>query len=143
MPNLAQITLAGHLGGDAETKFTSGGKAVTKFSVAVNTNPKDREAKPTWFACSMWGERGEKIAQYLTRGTGVFVIGRFTARTYESNGTERLSLDVDVNEIQFMQKGDTEPRQQEPARRQAPASDTGFGVTADDVPFMRYDVPCL
>ena len=51
------LTIAGALGRDAETRTTQTGETVTGFSVAVS-NGKDRDA--TWFDCSLWGDRGPK-----------------------------------------------------------------------------------
>lgn len=82
------ITIAGNIGKDAETRQTQAG-SVTSFSVGVS-NGRDKET--TWYRCSLWGARGEKLAGFLTKGNKVTVMGRFTAGEY--NGKPDLKIDV-------------------------------------------------
>jgi len=64
----------GNLGRDAEQKFIPSGDSVVSFSVAVKSGYGDK-ATTTWAKCTMWGERGEAVAQYLTKGQLVGVSG--------------------------------------------------------------------
>ena len=97
MPNLATITIAGHLGRDAETR-EAGQTTVTSFSIAVTDKRADRT---NWFSCSLWGTRGEKLAQYLTKGKAVIVTGGFTTREHN----EKQYLEVNVNDLSFLGSG--------------------------------------
>lgn len=102
MPNMAIVDLLGHVGRDAELKYTPKGDAVTEFSVAVNVS-KDPEAKATWFRCSLWGKRGESLKQYLTKGTAVFVTGALTVREYvDKEQKPRVSHEVKVTDVQLV-----------------------------------------
>ena len=129
MPNLAQITIAGHLGRDAELKDVKG-TAVLEWSMAVTTKG-GREETTNWYRCALWGTRGEKVAQYLTKGTALIVTGGLVARDYTTkDGKEGYSLDVRVNEFTFAggggQQDDHAPI---PAPAGSPAADD------DDIPF--------
>ena len=64
------------LGRNAEVKYTAAGKAVANLSLAFNYGMRDQEGKqPTqWIDASLWGDRAEKLAQYLLKGTQVYVI---------------------------------------------------------------------
>ena len=79
---MKNITLAGRLTKDAETR-DAGGDRVTGFSVAVDDRS-GKEKTTLFFDCSMWGKRGETLAQYLTKGASVTVSGDLGTREYES-----------------------------------------------------------
>lgn len=86
-------TVIGNLGGAAETKTIPSGKTVTNFSVAAK-NGRDKDST-LWVRCALWGTRGEKVAQYLEKGTRVTVMGVITTR--EHNG--KTYVECDVQEI--------------------------------------------
>ena len=88
---MQMVTIAGNIGKDAEVRQTASG-SVTGFSVAVS-NGRDKES--TWYRCSLWGSRGEKLAGYLTKGGKVTVAGTLTAGLYEG----KLDLKVNVSEV--------------------------------------------
>ena len=89
---MQSITICGNIGKTAEIRTTQSGQKVAGFSVAVN-NSRDKDAPPTWWECSLWGNRGDKLAQYLTQGTKVTVIGEFSTRDYEGKTYLQCSVD--------------------------------------------------
>jgi single-strand DNA-binding protein len=132
------ITIAGRLGKDAEVK-TVGKDTVTEFTVAVDERVKVGQAwqkRAAWFRCQMWGQRGEKVAAYLRKGTSVAVAGEFSAREYQGKNGNATSLEIRVSELTLLGSKD-DARQSNGG--QAPADDFGggdFGGT-DDIPFDR------
>ena len=89
---MKNITIAGRLTKDAEQRTTPGGDKVTGFAVSVD----DRSAKDAstiFFECNLWGARGDKLAQYLTKGSSVTVTGDLTRREYD--GKTYLGVRVD------------------------------------------------
>lgn len=79
---MKNITIAGNIGKNAETRTTQGGDKVTSWTVAVE----DRAAKEKvtyWFDVSLWGKRGEALAPYLTKGGKVAVSGDLSKREHE------------------------------------------------------------
>src|SRR5450755_1525373 len=81
-----KVILVGHLGRDAETKFTPGGTAVTKFSVATSRRWKDKQSgewkeETDWTNITLW--QAENLANYLTKGKQVYVEGRIHTRSYD------------------------------------------------------------
>lgn len=91
-----KITLLGTLGRDAETKFTSGGNAVTKFSIATEHSYKQGDEwnrVSTWHNIVLWG--AEKLASYLTKGSKVYLEGRLENRSYEDkDGNKKYVTEV-------------------------------------------------
>lgn len=102
MPNMAKVSILGHVGRDPELKTLPSGQSVCSFSVAVTSKKKDSESTD-WFAVSAWGRLGEVCAEHLTKGSAVFVEGRLSTRSYQaSNGENRVSLEVNANEMQMV-----------------------------------------
>lgn len=117
-------TVIGHLGRDAESKVTPGGKSVCNFNIGAN-NPRDKTAT-TWVRCALWGARGEKLASYLTKGARVAAVGTLIAREYEHNGQRKTSVELDVSELELL--GDR-------ADKPKPAPSMTDDYAGDDVPF--------
>ncbi|HYQ47109.1 MAG TPA: single-stranded DNA-binding protein [Polyangiaceae bacterium] len=88
---MISAVVAGNLGKDAEVKSV-GGQDVCSFSVASTTKVKGEDST-TWVRCSMWGSRGAKLAEYLTRGKAVCVSGGLTTREYEGKTYVELRVD--------------------------------------------------
>jgi single-strand DNA-binding protein len=104
---LNKIILIGNLGRDPEPRYTPTGQMVTSFSVASNhryrTADGEQKEETEWFNCSAFGKLAETCNQYLTKGQQVYVEGRLSTRTYQTQGGEtRHSLDVRVSDIQFL-----------------------------------------
>lgn len=79
---MKSITIAGRIGKDAKTRTTQGGDQVTGFTVAVDEGFGDKK-RTIWFDVSFWGKRGASVAQYLTKGASVTVMGDLSTREYE------------------------------------------------------------
>jgi single-strand DNA-binding protein len=153
--------LIGHLGRDAETKFTPGGAAVTRFSVATNRRWKDQQSgewkeETDWTNIVLW--RSENLANYLTKGKQVYVEGRIQTRSYEDkDGKKVYSTEVVAEDVillggqgggggggpregeEYSQRPVSQPRGAQRGSQTpqpaAPADDFGQGITDDDVPF--------
>lgn len=133
-----QITVAGRLGKNSELRTTQSGKSVLGFSVAVDTGFGDSK-KTVWIECALWGERGEKLAQYLTKGASVTIIGEGGLRTWESNGKSGASVTCNVREL-TLQGGKRDGDSQGGDRDQGQYRGGGSGWEPpadldDDIPF--------
>src|SRR5262245_27947036 len=134
---LNKIMLIGNLGRDPEMSYTQSGKAVTKFSLAVNRRTRDRETnesrdETTWFNIVAWEQKGEFANQYLHKGSKVFVEGRMTSRRYtDKDGVERTAWDVIAENFVLLDPKGTA------AGAAGGSSSGGYGdeVGADDIPF--------
>lgn len=89
---MKQITITGNIGKDAVTRAIQAGDKVTSWSVAVEER-NGQEKRSIWFDCNLWGNRGEKLAQYLTKGGKVSVSGELSTREHE--GKTYLTVNVD------------------------------------------------
>jgi len=152
-----KVILIGHLGKDAETKFTPSQVACTKFSVATNRRWKDQQTgewkeETDWANIVLW--RSENLAQYLTKGKQVYVEGRLQTRSWDDkDGKKQYMTEVVADEVillggrgegapsgapDFNQQPVSMPRSAQQRPKPAPAAEeTSFdqGITDDDVPF--------
>lgn len=125
------------VGKDAVTRFTQGGKSVTGFSAAFDTGWGDSK-QTVWLDCSIWGERGEKVAPYLLKGAQVLVDGDIGTREHE--GKTYLTLRVNEVKLTGSKKDGQHPSAERPSQsrqlgkqEQQPAPDQPF--PDDAIPF--------
>ncbi len=129
---MAVLSATGRLGRDAEIR-TVGQNKVTSFSIAVDQGWGDKKTT-IWIDCAFWGQRGEKVAPYLTKGAVVEVYGEPSIRSYESKGATKATLQVRVDGLKLHGGG----KRDEPVADNARAT-SGQGPAAfdDEIPFMR------
>jgi single-strand DNA-binding protein len=125
-------TFAGRLGADAVIRSTPNGKDVTGYSLAVNVGFGDKK-ETLWVGCSQWGERGKKLAPYLTKGTSVVVTGEVGLRQYtDKAGKPRAELTCNVQGITLMGGGD---KAEKPAQTAHVSEDLLADDPSDSIPF--------
>jgi single-strand DNA-binding protein len=101
--SINKVILLGHLGKDAETRFTTGGQSVTNFTVATNRRWKDQQTgdwkeETDWHNVVLW--RAENLANYLTKGKQVYVEGRLRTRSYDDkDGNKRYVTEVMADDV--------------------------------------------
>jgi single-strand DNA-binding protein len=153
-----KVILLGHLGKDAETKFTPSAVAVTNFTLATSRRWKDQASgewkeDTEWHRCVLW--RSENVSNYLLKGKQVYIEGRLQTRSYDDkDGNKRYITEVVCDELILLSNrggdapssgpGDFDrpvsmPRSAQPRAQQAapsaPPEDFNQGITDDDVPF--------
>jgi single-strand DNA-binding protein len=145
-----KVILIGHLGKDAETKFTPAGVSVTKFSVATNRRWKDQQSgewkeETDWANVVLW--RQENLANYLTKGKQVYVEGRLQTRSWDDkDGKKQYMTEVVADEVILLggrggeggQDAGPQPvsmPRSAPRSQLAPSAGEDQGITDDDVPF--------
>lgn len=108
MPSLNRIQLIGRLGKDPETRFTSTGKKVCTFSLAVSRRWKsssgDDKESTDWFNVEAWGRLGEVCQQYLQKGRLVFLEGHVRTDRYEHEGETRYFTKVIASQMQMLDR---------------------------------------
>jgi single-strand DNA-binding protein len=98
---------AGRVGQKAVVKALDSGMFVTNFSVAVDRG-KDSDGEkrdPLWVKAAMWGERGKKVAQYLTAGTIVAISGDIDLDSYDKDGNTVTQIKCRVDQLTLLGGG--------------------------------------
>lgn len=125
------VWIMGHLGADAEVRYTSDGRKVVTLRVAVNEKRKGKE-ETIWYRVTIWGERYDKMLPYLTKGSGVVVGGTMhKPEIYtDRNGNQQISLEITAEHLSFNPFGRSDRSQQnQPAQQHG-----SFGMTAPQSP---------
>lgn len=102
---MIKMQIIGRLGKDCIVNTVSG-KNVINFSAAHSEKYKDSQGvlqeKTVWVDCAYWTDR-TAVAQYLTKGTQVYVEGTPEVRTFtRQDGTAGASLSLRVREVQLL-----------------------------------------
>jgi len=100
------VVLIGRLTHEPELDYTAGqGHAVGNFSLAVDrdfTN-KDDERETDFVPVRVWRRQAENVAEYLTKGSLVAVVGRIEAQSYDDReGNRRKAIRVVADKVQFL-----------------------------------------
>ena len=128
-----KVILVGHLGRDAETRYTPAGVAVSQFTLATNRRWKDSQSgewkdETDWHRIVLW--RNENLVQYLTKGKQVYIEGSLRTRNWDDkDGQKRSTTEVVVDEIILLSgqggggRGDTDsPEESQESRPRGPVS---------------------
>lgn len=116
------------LGKGAVVRSTAAGKSVTGFTAAFDSGWGDNK-KTVWLDCSAWGDRYEKVAPYLLKGSQIVVAGTIGTREHEG----KTYITLDVADIKLCAK----PDQQQAARKQPAHTHQPSGGFDEDCPFNR------
>jgi single-strand DNA-binding protein len=97
------ITLVGNLTRDPELRFTTGGRGVASFGIAVSRRYQvngEWQEQTSYFNIVAWGQMGENAASTLTKGMRVIVSGRLEQREYQNReGEKRTAIEINADEI--------------------------------------------
>lgn len=97
------VTLVGNLTKDPELRYTTGGRGVASFGLAVNRRYQvngEWQEQVSFFNIVAWGDLGENAAASLNKGNRVIVTGRLEQRSYETKeGEKRTVVEMEVDEI--------------------------------------------
>jgi single-strand DNA-binding protein len=114
------------IGKDAEVRYTPGGAAVANVSLAFTYGKKGDDGKrPTqWVDASLWGQRVESLAPYLTKGKQIVAyLEDVHIQTYtKGDGTQASKMAARIADLEFVAGGEQES-QPKPKPQAAPASD--------------------
>lgn len=147
-----KVILVGNLGKDPETRALPSGATVANFSIATSESWKDKTTgenvdKTEWHNIVAFGKLADIIAQYLRKGSQVYVEGALQTRKWQDKeGNDRYTTEIKINEMQMLGgKGDSgggySPPVQSQAPKKAPAPKPEPAQAAassdfdDDIPF--------
>ncbi len=107
MASVNKVILIGNLGRDPETRYTTGGDAVTNLRLATTETWKDKsgekQEKTEWHTVVLFGRQAEIAGEYLKKGRSVYIEGRLQTRKYtDKEGQERYSTEVVGDRMQLL-----------------------------------------
>ena len=160
MASVNKVILLGNLGRDPETRYTTGGDAVTNLNIATSEQWKDKsgekQERTEWHRVVLFGRQAEVAGEYLKKGRSVYIEGRLQTRKYtDKDGVEKYSTEIVADRMQLIGGsrdsggGDTELSSgggSAPRRETSSASAGGGGKSGgapkknvddfdDDIPF--------
>lgn len=149
MSNLNNCQIMGRLGKDPEVNYLPSGKAVANFSVAVSESWKDKDSgerkeSTEWFSVCMFGRQAEVAAEFLKKGSRVYLAGKIKTRSWEKDGVKHYKTELHADQMQFLdrreQQGDDSgfdapETGHERQQRKAGAAPAAGGDDFDDIPF--------
>ncbi len=129
--------IIGNLGQDPDTRYMPSGDAVTTVSVATNRRWKDKETgekkdHTEWHRCVAFGKRAETMAEFLRKGSKVFIEGQLQTRKWDDKeGVTRYSTEIRIDSFEFLDRRSDE-RPPHPA--DSPPYNTGEGKAPESKP---------
>jgi single-strand DNA-binding protein len=103
------LTVIGHLGRDCSIRYFDNGQSAITFPIASTDKYKDKAGNAhehtTWIDCTIWRKPDNiKIAEYLKKGTQLYLEGKPAARGYKAKSSDEIhaSLQLKVEVIQFV-----------------------------------------
>ena len=153
-----KVILVGNVGGDPETRYMPNGNAVTNLTIATSETWKDKntgqqQEKTEWHRITFYQKLAEIVAEYVKKGSKLYVEGRLQTRSWEQDGIKRYATDIIANEMQMLDSrgGNSQGapqnsgggyQQQAPAQSSRPApaqqpqqAPAGMDSFDDDIPF--------
>jgi single-strand DNA-binding protein len=103
-----KVILVGNLGNDPDTKYMPSGSAVTNLSVATNESWKDKQTgeqkdRTEWHRVAMFGRLAEIAAEYLRKGSQVYIEGKLRTRKWQDQqGNDKYSTEIIADEMQML-----------------------------------------
>ncbi len=107
MASVNKVILLGNLGRDPETRYTTGGDAVTNLNIATSEQWKDKsgekQERTEWHRVVLFGRQAEIASEYLKKGRSVYIEGRLQTRKYtDKDGVEKYSTEIVADRMQLL-----------------------------------------
>ena len=145
-----QVILIGNLGQDPESRTTPGGTTVTNIRIATTDSWTDKASgekkdQTEWHTVVMWSRLGEIAAEYLRKGSQVYIEGRLQTRKWQDKqGNDRYTTEVVASDMQMLggrgggATQETRDTRETGGGKAAASAPAGAGAAAefdDDIPF--------
>lgn len=143
---LNKAMIYGNLTRDPEMKSLPSGMQVTSFSVATNRVYTDRDGKrqeqADYHNIVVFGRQAETSAQYLKKGSGVYVEGRLQTRSWDKDGVKQYRTEIVADRVQFGPRTDGGGGNYQASNNAAPQGDApampeypNEEINPEDIPF--------
>ena len=103
-----KVIIIGHLGADPETRAMPSGSTVANIRVATTESWKDRQSgdqqeRTEWHNIALFGRTAEVAAEYLRKGSQVYIEGRLRTRKWQDKqGNDRYTTEIVANDMQML-----------------------------------------
>lgn len=156
MASVNKVIIVGNIGKDPETRYLPSGDAVTNIVVATSEKYKDKatgemKEQTEWHRISFFGKLAEIAAQYLKKGSAIYVEGKIRTRKWTDNaGVEKYSTDIVADSMQMLggrpadggssanagnSGGYSRERNDAPSAAPSNSPSSSLGAMDDDIPF--------
>ena len=107
MASVNKVILIGNLGRDPETRYTTGGDAITNLNIATSEQWKDKsgekQERTEWHRVVLFGRQAEIAGEYLKKGRPVYIEGRLQTRKYtDKEGVEKYATEIVGDRMQLL-----------------------------------------
>ena len=107
MRGVNKVIVVGNLGQDPETLYMPSGSAVTNISVATSESWKDKQTgeqkdKTEWHRIAAFGRLAEIMAEYLRKGSQVYIEGKLRTRKWNKDGQNHYSTEIIADQMQML-----------------------------------------
>ncbi len=100
------VTLIGNLTDEPELRYTPAGVPVANFTIAMNRRTRDpvtnewKDGETSFLRCNVWRQQAENVAESLSKGMRVIVVGRLRQRSWETpDGAKRSTVEVETEHV--------------------------------------------
>ena len=157
MRGVNKVIIIGNLGADPEARQFNNGGSVTNISVATSEQWTDKQSgekreATEWHRVSLFNRLGEIAAQYLRKGSKVYIEGSLRTRKYQApDGSDRYATEIRADQMQMLDSNDDNKKQISHPDRQEPQNDQEApnikinvnhelppGPVDDDIPFAPH-----
>jgi len=103
-----KVILVGNLGADPETRSMPSGMTVTNIRIATSESWKDKasgaqQERTEWHSIALFGKLGEIAAEYLRKGSQVFIEGKLRTRKWQDKqGNDRYTTEIIADNMQML-----------------------------------------
>lgn len=157
MRGVNKVIIIGNLGADPEARQFNNGGSVTNISVATSEQWTDKQSgekreATEWHRVSLFNRLGEIAAQYLRKGSKVYIEGSLRTRKYQApDGSDRYATEIRADQMQMLDSNDDNKKPISHLDRKKPQNDQEApnikinvnhelppGLVDDDIPFAPH-----
>ena len=130
--------IIGNVGSDPDIRTMPNGNQVVNLSIATSDEWKDKQTgdkkeKTEWHRCVFFNKIADIAAQYVNKGSKLYIEGRLQTRSYEQDGVKKYSTEIVVNDMQMLDSKNTNSNNEV---KEASKNDVEkFDAFGDDIPF--------
>ena len=107
MASVNKVILVGNVGQDPETRYMPNGGAVTNITLATSETWKDKntgenQERTEWHRITFYQRLAEIVAEYVKKGSKLYVEGSLRTRSWEQDGVKRYATEIIASEMQML-----------------------------------------